>query len=436
MTLIQEGDNVLIRMPSNNCKIVTLKSASKVNLGKFGTFNASALIGQPFNAAYNIIANGEIESVNPSAAMEDLDEEIDEDEAAERNNSNLKDREENQKVSKEEIDKMKLELQDGTIDAKDIIKTLVTNNSSHDQKTKFAQLKFIKRKARKYSKKFEALETTTRNLCEYYFTTKPQKTRGIRVDTLAQIMCFANVMASSNILVADSVGGLVVGSLLERMTQGSQGFGGKVFAMMDGDMPNFDLVNEMNLDKSVIEKTLDYLSWSRFEKGENEGITIPPPETADPNSLLRHTKKVAAIAKTIASRTVLQQPNHFDGLIIASQFENLEILGKLIPYVGYSRPVVIYSQFKESLVPAYLMMRGSPDFVNAQLSETLTREYQVPVSGLGTHPFMQTSGGGGFLLTATRVFAGDEPVAAATQAHKEKKKGSNQHVQATKKRKL
>ncbi|KAI9334613.1 adenine(58)-N(1)-methyltransferase non-catalytic subunit TRM6, partial [Obelidium mucronatum] len=269
--MISEGHRVLIRMPSNNSKIVLLRSNAKINLGKFGSFNADALIGKPYNAAYNILQDGNLEQVDPNAIFGDLEEEIDEDAAAERNNSNLKDREENQKVSKEEIDRLKQEMQEGKIEAKDIIKTLVSNNSSHDGKTKFAQIKFIKRKARKYSKKFEVLETTARNLCDFYFTTRPQKTRGIRVDTLAQIMCFANVMASSNMLVADSAGGLIVGALLERMTHGTRDLGGRILAMMDGDMPNFDLVNEMNLDKETVERTLDSLSWSRLEVGENEG---------------------------------------------------------------------------------------------------------------------------------------------------------------------
>ncbi|KAJ3286891.1 tRNA (adenine(58)-N(1))-methyltransferase non-catalytic subunit trm6 [Rhizoclosmatium sp. JEL0117] len=431
--LIEEGHKVLIRMPSSNSKIVHIRSATqKINLGKFGTFNASSLIGKPFNAAYDIQADGNVAFVDPKSLLEELGEEIDEDESSERNNSNLKDREENQKVTVEEIARLKKDMQEGKIAANEIIKTLVNNNSSHDNKTKFAQLKFIKRKARKYSKRFEAMEPTARNLCEYYFNTKPQKTRGIRVDSLAQIMCFANVMASSNILVCDSTGGLILSALLERMTHGDRDLGGRLFAMLDGDMPNFDIVKEMNTAEGVVERTIDYLSWSRIEPVEGEEQPIAAPETTDEKALERHTKKVAAIARTRAARAKLA-PTAFDGLIIVSQFEVTDILAKLIPFVGYSRPVVVHSQYKEALVPAYLMMRASPDYVNAQITDTMTREYQVPVSGLGTHPFMTTSGTGGYILSATRVYAGDGPLLTASA---KKKMGMGQAAQTSKKRKL
>ncbi|KAI8607077.1 hypothetical protein BC830DRAFT_1051353, partial [Chytriomyces sp. MP71] len=90
-----------------------------------------------------------------------------------------------------------------------------------------------------------------------------------------------------------------------------------------------------------------------------------------------------------------------DALLLATQWDPLETLQKLLPFLGCSRPVVVYSAHRETLVETYLFLRGSKEFINAQLSETMTREYQV--LGLGTHPFMQTSGTGGFILTATKV---------------------------------
>ncbi|KAJ3379324.1 tRNA (adenine(58)-N(1))-methyltransferase non-catalytic subunit trm6 [Entophlyctis sp. JEL0112] len=230
-------------------------------------------------------------------------------------------------------------------------------------------------------------------------------------------------MATSKILVADSVGGLLVGAILERMIDNSQeDFGGRVFAMLDGDTPNFDIVREMNFPEGVVEKKLEVLPWSRLEPGPNEDDPIPePPNPEDETAMHRHNRKIAAIAKTKAARKNLELAS-FDGLAVACQFDSLEVLNKLTPFLGYSRPIVVYSQYKESLIPAYLMMRASPDYVNAQLTETMTREYQVPVSGLGTHPFMMTSGTGGFLLTATRVYAGDCAVASATHAMKRRQR--------------
>jgi tRNA (adenine-N(1)-)-methyltransferase non-catalytic subunit len=88
-------------------------------------------------------------------------------------------------------------------------------------------------------------------------------------------------------------------------------------------------------------------------------------------------------------------------LIVASQYTPLSILDKLLPFLSGSRPVVFFSIHKEFLTEAYYHMKISDKYLNVQLTESWLRRYQV-LPGR-THPQMTTTGGGGYILSATRV---------------------------------
>lgn len=55
------------------------------------------------------------------------------------------------------------------------------------------------------------------NICEYWFSKDPQRVRGIRADTLGQMMSFANIHPGARVVVADDTGGLLVAAVLERL---------------------------------------------------------------------------------------------------------------------------------------------------------------------------------------------------------------------------
>ena len=53
-------------------------------------------------------------------------------------------------------------------DGKEIIDQIVQNSATWDQKTKFSQMKFLKKKREKYSVIFEVKKPTALHLCEAY----------------------------------------------------------------------------------------------------------------------------------------------------------------------------------------------------------------------------------------------------------------------------
>ena len=73
------------------------------------------------------------------------------------------------------------------------------------------------------------------------------------------------------------------------------------------------------------------------------------------------------------------------------------------------------------LLKSFEHMRSSQDFVYVQLTESWMREYQIPINLLGTHPTMSTSGSGGFLLSAIKVFCDIDVTPHDKYIHKAKK---------------
>ncbi|KAJ3093090.1 tRNA (adenine(58)-N(1))-methyltransferase non-catalytic subunit trm6 [Quaeritorhiza haematococci] len=382
----REGQHVLIQMPSGNQKTVCLKKDSEVSLGKFGSFAANELIGKPFDVSYEIFGKKELRPVSRSL-VEVFDVESEQD----ANNRELKSDPSSQKLTHFEIEQMKVESLKGEVTSESLIKTIIENSTTFEQKTEFSKAKYIKRKERKFSKMFKPLNPNARLLCEHFFTKNPQKIRELRIDTLSQILSYANVHPGAKVIVVDDTQGLVVSAILERL-----GDSGTVLAIHDREASNFDVLRYMNIPPTDLSKMLKTISWRKFQEWQERQREGEDTQTGDddPMSFLR--KK-------------------YDGLVLASGFQPAHLISTLSPLLAGSRPVVAYHPSKEVLLDAYVYMRKSPEFVNMQLTESWLREYQVPVNAPGTRPLMLTSATGGFLLSGIRVFDEEEDVVEKDQ---------------------
>lgn len=118
------------------------------------------------------------------------------------------------------------------------------------------------------------------------------------------------------------------------------------------------------------------------------------------NDTISYDRRKAAWETRVKCRKALHEGN-FDGLIISSSFQPESVIKELLQYVNGSRPIVVYSFNKEVLLQTAYWMRRSSDFLNAELTESSMREYQVLPGRM--HPNMNMSCGGGYLLSTLRV---------------------------------
>jgi hypothetical protein len=83
-------------------------------------------------------------------------------------------------------------------------------------------------------------------------------TRGLRLDTLSQLLTFGNVHAGGRFLVVDDTQGMLVSAVLDRM-----GGYGQVLAIHDGEHHNFDVMRYLNYPRAITEP-LRTIGWSQL----------------------------------------------------------------------------------------------------------------------------------------------------------------------------
>ena len=379
--LIYENDYVVLKLPSGTLKLLHLQS-QQISCGKFGSFKASDLIGHYYEQPLEISADGLRLTSHDYLAEFEIDTRM----STTADNRLLKDTQDNQKLTFDEIEAMKVDGINGDLTHVEMIQKLVSSNENFNEKTEFSKAKYIKRKMIKFSKIVVPLHPSAMNLLEMYRIKAMDKVRDLRVDSLSQILTMANIRPDSRVLLADDTGGLLALAILER-TCGQ----GDLMIFHDKLSPNLDLVRQTNLDVKV-KKSFDTYPWYRlFEEYVIKPLTGD--EKIDSSQAKRDEKFLSIDTKL--------KSGGFDALIIASGFDNLEILQTLKPFLAPSGNVVVYSSVKECVMGVYGFMRNSQEFMYTNLYEGILefivgfmREYQVSVIESGIHPLMNMEGGG------------------------------------------
>ncbi|KAG5543029.1 hypothetical protein RHGRI_015946 [Rhododendron griersonianum] len=99
--------------------------------------------------------------------------------------------------------------------------------------------------------------------------------------------------------------------------------------------------------------------------------------------------------------------NGFSSLIIAApDVDAWSIVSELLPFLSFSAPFAIYHQYIQPLATCMHNLQLRKMAVGLQISEPWLREYQVLPSR--THPLMQMSAFGGYILSGTKIRTEDQ----------------------------
>ncbi|GMI82492.1 tRNA methyltransferase 6 [Hibiscus trionum] len=150
-----------------------------------------------------------------------------------------------------------------------------------------------------------------------------------------------------------------------------------------------------------IEKTSLSVSTEEVPLSSKNGVTDVVPE----NELTSNKTCKAPKAGEKAPKEAIQswKKNGFSSLIIAAPEQDAWSLVKdLLPLLAYSAPFAVYHQYLQPLVTSMHNLQLEKMAIGLQISEPWLREYQVLPSR--THPCMQMSGTGGYILSGTRMY--------------------------------
>lgn len=392
-------------------------------------FCTDGAVGHLYGTTFEV-QKGELTKIKTS----DLDADVDLEQQSGEDNRSLVDLDSNQKLSRDDILNMKKNMSGVAI-----VDQLVEHSSTFQKKTEFSQQKYIKKKKKKYVPMFTAVKPTSRLLAQMYYNRGPRKICNLRADALAQILTHANVRAGSKLMVVESCLGLVLGSIMERMAgHGTliQLYGGQAPvrpALESFNFPNhfYETLNVFPLSQVAtlgIEKEtpkepdLLNVTTDPVDNGDvdmNNSRTLPnasaedSPEVAandtdeemdtaadEKSEGQRRKRKAIREQQTLISKKIIEQKD-MDGLICATRFHPTPVVLAIVDYLAPSRPLVVFSQYKEPLVDCYVKLRDKGGMVCLKMTETWLREYQVLSNR--THPQVNMSGCGGYLLTGMTV---------------------------------
>jgi len=493
-THIHLNDHVMFELPSKAIKLIRLTpDTTVVNLGKFGSFPAGELIGQPYGVTFEVIVpivkdeqgntveldivdegkrNGKWKNRQPkgkAAATPTIGNgTAEEDSTAPANSRPLCSIKQLKGLGVEEIegpgstnenilatgaktlsheDIMAMKKQG--LSGQEIIERQIAQHEQFALKNEYSKAKYKSRKESKFLKYFTPLPPTVHNLCQYYFQHDPKKIRDLRPDTLAQMLALANIRPGSRVVVVDDASGLVVGAIAERMA----GHGQILLLHQHDSPPPVNLAAFLNLPSSFMHrKVLKVMHWGHTD--ENWVSADPPMDeeraptsTTDGTDTTMQVTETSATAPLSANTTVntdtiaavqtgtdgapaptpgekverekskvrkkreakrqheevLQEfrDGEYDALIACSQYEPLSIVRKLINTLGGSAQIVLHSPVIEPLSDAVQALMHSGTALNPTIIEPWLRQYQV-LPGR-THPEMNGTAHGGYIMHATRI---------------------------------
>ncbi len=129
----------------------------------------NGIFGHRFGSTFELTKNHDLNVVNVRDII-NLAEISSEESINKRDNRFIRDDGKSQKLSKDDIECLKNE-----VSSNEIIENLVKNSSTFNEKTGFAQQKYLKKKQQKYSNLVTILKPNVRLLTEMYYSQGPQK---------------------------------------------------------------------------------------------------------------------------------------------------------------------------------------------------------------------------------------------------------------------
>lgn len=452
-TIIQYGLNCLIRLPSTGLKIAKVQQGGTVNLGKFGTFELDGIVGYPFGQTFEVLDDRKVrpvksttygsdsskaaeeteetaepESENSTPVPETLSEKIDylkklDVKSSETNRDLVDIGSSTQSLTMEEIETLK-KTSKGANTGEAIIDKLIKSHVNFNLKTKHSQEKYLKRKQQKFLRRFTVEYLGSSQILQYYLEKDASKVLDMSEESLGLLLTLGNIQSGGRYLVFDETGGVVVSALLERM-RGT----GEIVLVHENEHPNLSALEHSNCPQEVQHRMIQSLNLLQFFEPETERAEwndLPEEELKQMKSNKKahyHRRKQNAI--NINSAIDNATRGKFDGLIVATTLYSPTLLNKIVEKLGGSRPLIVYSQFKEPLIETQIGFMNDLRILAPTIHESKARPYQTIPGRL--HPMMTMRGGGGYLLSALRVFPIEEGVTAVGRGLSKKR----QKIQAS-----
>ncbi|KAG5543027.1 hypothetical protein RHGRI_015946 [Rhododendron griersonianum] len=434
-----EGCSVLLDInDSDRLVFARLTAASTLTIGN-KKYPLQPLIGCPFGSLFQV-ENGKegqyLSRVFPTAEGDNVEEkgccQI-KDES--KDNRGLVDNNTAQSLSSEDIDSMRRQGATGD----EIVQALIANSATFEKKTSFSQEKYRLKKQKKYAPKVLLRRPFTRSICETYFKKYPER---IGRHSLLLATVVLELYFDGTGYVCNSYLGLAPYPMdIIRMFNFSSETCRRIArcSLTDlcssqngipvgepGEPHNIETQSQVRDTRyidayypmvfyyhqgAILYRKRDLLcaqqAWMKVQFLLKTGCWILSRRHL-PLQLLKHPKLQNLERRLHKSSLAFGKRMGFQGCLIiaAPDVDAWSIVSELLPFLSFSAPFAIYHQYIQPLATCMHNLQLRKMAVGLQISEPWLREYQVLPSR--THPLMQMSAFGGYILSGTKIRTEDQ----------------------------
>ena len=265
-----------------------------------------------------------------------------------------------QKLSQEEIEKLK----NTTQDKNELIKKIIENNTSMEKRTIFSQEKILKKKALKYKFLIYITPPSLFNIIETFFIYECKSINQLRFDSVASMLINSNFQEKSNTIIIDESNFILTLAYAQR-TQ----FGSKVMHIFFDRIPSKN-INLLNLNRAQ-KANIEYMRYSLL---------------MDDTRMFKNFYK-----------------NKFANLVLCLKEDKLlvQYFFELWQFLRPSGNFVLFSKDKEILISIDKIVIENNLGIDSKIIETISREYQI--LELRTHPMMNNKGYSGYVYVGYKA---------------------------------
>ncbi|XP_035228010.1 tRNA (adenine(58)-N(1))-methyltransferase non-catalytic subunit TRM6-like [Stegodyphus dumicola] len=395
---IKEGDFVIVKTDTV-LRLVELKKNKPQFLGKRKA-NLFSAVGHPYGTFFEINSDGTLKKLSNPGVTQNLLIKV-EDDADMKDNRSLIDTGESQKLTTDDIEGFKAQ----GLSGQEMVKIIVQNSSSFQDKTAFSKEKYLRKKQMKYINYVQLLKPNIRLLAEMYYAQGPLKICNLRIDSLSQMLAFCNVMSGGKYMILETVVGLLTAAVIERL--GIHGCAVQLHLGPFSIHPCQQIIKALNVPQHQLPSILYNVDLKSVmdllqTKDNEDNMIVDEVESIALLSDSPHAeikRKMEKMEHVQKAKEILSQKN-MDSLLIAIKNHPGNVL-PLLDFLSSSRPFAIFSMYQQPLVDCYVALKSRGDIISLNISETWFRKYQILPDR--THPCYSMSGNGGFLLTGIKV---------------------------------
>lgn len=398
-TRVCYGDWVVLHSSDGKKVLGNVTKDAVVRLGKKKR-KLTAVLGHQWGQNFVVQAN---DTLLPVADTPHVDIPDESDMAGEKDNRNLLDTNNNQKLGHEMITRLK----ETGIQGEELVQTVVQHSSTFKDKTAFSQDKYLARKRAKFDLHVRVVQPTASSLCELYFLKSPEKTMCMRIDALALLLAYSGIRSGARVLVYENCTGLVTGAVAERLG----GVGALLNVFVGGNPPGLELLRMLNLSpahtRTIVQTPIQIFDTIDItEPTDSEPIKYRTTEDQScsdgPQIHTPNPTRAEAIAQRVKRGVVKEWLKlGVDCLVIATRYDVVKVFDTLLKYVAPSGTFAAYCTHLQDAADLQYALQLSRMAIRVELWESSLVHHQV-LPGR-THPEMTDSATGGYVVSGVRI---------------------------------